>query len=929
VDTLYLVDGSNFLFRAFHALPPMSTRDGTPTGAVFGMTNMLLRLIEDRKPSHMAVIFDAGGRSERSEIFPEYKANRPECPPELVPQFDLSRRLLRALGLPVLDARDVEADDLIATLARRAQRGGLRVVIVSSDKDLMQLVQGDEITLHDTMKEGGKGKSYGPAEVEEKFGVPPAQLGDVLALMGDSIDNVPGVPGVGEKTAAALIKQFGSLPALLDHIDDIKIRGADRIKAALRERREQVLLSRRLVALDEQVDTPLTLDDLRRRPQQPELEPLLRQLEFLRILARLGPQGGASSPGPGQGSSGPAQAASPAAVSAAPGAGFALLPPEIVMTPEQLLALASSLRERAAGGLAVAFPLSGHAQEAARTAPPCGVALFAPGGPPAYVPLSHRYLGVPTQLGLAQVREVLAPLLADPALPKYVNSAKDALLSSENLGLKLAGIVSDPALCSYLLDAGAEHALPALCQQHLGVNILDRATLGQGSSPGKGRRAVDLESVEIAQVAACAAAEAQATLRLGQDLRARLSPESRVLLDEMELPLAGVLSVIERHGVLLDVAVLRQLSTEVSGQLRALEEDIAQKAGSEVNLGSPKQLGELLFVKLGLPPVKKTKTGYSTDAEVLETLAADHPIARQIHEHRGLAKLKNTYIDQLPLLVDERTGRLHTSYNQVVAATGRLSSTEPNLQNVPIRTELGRRIRRAFIAPPGHVLIAADYSQIELRILAHLSRDPLLLQSFQSGEDVHERTAIEMFGPETGARPEMRRVAKMINYGIAYGLSDYGLAVRLGIDRGEARRYIQQYLARYKGVKEYMDRLVLDARRDGGARTLQGRFRPLPDIAHKSYPLRAAAERMAKNTPIQGTAADILKRAMIRVQERLLAEAKGVRMLLTVHDELVLEAPQERAEAAAALAKEAMEGAFRLDVPLLVDVGIGANWADC
>ncbi len=951
VETLYLLDGSNFLFRAYHALPPMTTQAGVPTGAVFGFTNMLLRLLDDHHPTHLAVIFDAGGRSKRTELYAEYKANRAETPMDLVPQFNLTRRLVGALGVRVLDARDVEADDLIATLARQAQRAGMRVVIVSSDKDLMQMCCAD-IVLLDTMKDSNRGLTYGPAEVVEKFGVPPDKLGDVLALMGDSVDNVPGVRGIGPKTAAQLINDFGSLDGLLGRIDEVRVRGADKIKAALLAGQAALRLSRQLVTLDEDVPTQVKPADLLRSdPDMASLEAILRELEFHRLLTRLSPQAAptASLPTPGSPSptAGSPTAGSPTVGSSTAGPPpsillpaapierlpFALTPPIILTAATDLRAAVAALRDRAlSGGLGLSAQMTGHgAPHESRLFPLCGLALYAPGGPPLYLPVGHRYLGVPAQHGRDEVLAVLLPLLSDPAIPKYVYGAKDAYLALTAFGLPLVGLRADPALCSYLLDAGADHALPALCARFLdaAVPLRTRQDLRAGQGPGK--KGVTLETFEIDAVGAIAAAEAQAALVLAPLLRDRLDEASRLLLDDLELPLSQVLAKIECHGVLLDTSVLRRLSLEVDDQLRALEAEVQKEAGSEINLGSPKQLQELLFEKLKLPPGKKTKTGYSTDAEVLEALAAQNPIAKKIHEHRGLAKLKNTYIDQLPGLVDARTGRLHTSYNQVVAATGRLSSTEPNLQNVPIRTDLGRQIRRAFIAPPGYVLLTADYSQIELRVLAHLSKDPLLVKSFQNGEDVHERTAIEMFGPEAGKRPEMRRAAKMINYGIVYGLTDYGLSVRLSIERTVAKTYIKEYFDRYSGVQRFMEELVNRARQDGGARTLLGRFRPLPDIGTRNYQARAYAERMAKNTPIQGTAADILKRAMIDVQRRLETEkaAEGTRMLLTVHDELVLEAPEGREAAIRDLVKDAMEHAFTLSVPLQVDVGAGKNWADC
>ncbi len=971
MPSLYLVDGSNFLFRAFHAMPPMTTKSGIPTGAVRGFVSMLLRLIADELPSHLAVVFDAEGRSKRAELFAAYKANRSETPPELLPQFDLARRMVRALGIPCLDATDVEADDIIATLAQAGRRAALPVVIVSSDKDLMQLVADGQVELLDTMKEEGRGKRFSEKEVAEKFGVPPAQLGDVLALMGDSSDNIPGVPGIGPKTAAQLILHFGSLTALLAYLDahgnlgEISLRGKDKVVAALREHRAQLAISRQLVALEDDLPLPQPLDQLARHPQSVQRDALLAlmtELEFNSLLKRITAPGGLPGlpdlsapsvlpPSPVPVASSPA-ASSPAAanviVSAAtPGSSAAGLPDWIAAKPEppQVLLSAIALRDwlSAAGpslrehGLAFRLMRCGEGDTpqkppSPRVATLAGISLYTPLVPAAYLPLSHRYLGAPQQLSTDEALALLSPHFADAALRKFVYGAKDVLLLLSRYGQSaLAGIAADPALCSYLLDAGQDHSLDALVQQHLPPDypaLLSREALCRAG----GKHAVPFDQVDIAAAADFAAAQARATYLLCATLWPRLDAAAQKLLATLELPLARVLAEIEQHGILIDVDVLGRLSRETDAKLQTLEAEIEGLAGSRINLNSPKQLAELLFDKLGLEPVKKTrgKTGMSVDHEVLEALAEQHPIAHKIIEYRSLSKLKGTYIDQLPGLRDKRTGRLHTTFQQVVAATGRLSSIDPNLQNIPVRSGLGKEIRRAFIAPAGFRLIAADYSQIELRILAHLSRDRLLLESFQSGEDVHKRTAIEMFGPEAGKSDDKRRAAKMINYGIIYGLSDYGLASRLGIERSVAKDYIREYFARYRGVQDFMNDLVAHARRDGGARTLLGRFRPLPDLSNRNYAVRAYAERVAKNTPLQGTAADIMKQAMIDVQSQLAAAGNPqVRLLLTVHDELVLEAPAPVAESVAAEVQRCMEGAVTLAVPLKVDVGIATSWADC
>lgn len=971
MSSLYLVDGSNFLFRAFHAMPMMVSSKGVPTGAVRGFASMLLRLIGEHKPTHLAVVFDAGGKDKRAERFPAYKQNRAECPVELVPQFDLAAKLVSALGVVCLQARDAEADDVMATLARRAEQRGEQVVIVSSDKDLMQLCRDGHIQLLDTMKEEGRGKLFGEAEVVEKWGVPPSQLGDVLALMGDASDNLPGIPGVGPKTAAQLIVQFGSLESLIARRDEVSVRGKDKIIAALTSHEAQLRLVRELVALEEDLPGLPALDALSRQTVDPlPLLQLLKELEFTTLYRRLVAPGGmpgmpdlseaakalesgaatpapvplptaAAAPAESPTAAAPVVPTAPAQGSPAPAFDLAAAiaatdgPPQLVLTEAALAQVAQALSALVATGQAPLVAVTpawcddGHSGHNARLSPLCGLSLCVASQPPWYVPFGHRYLGVEPQLGRELVIERLRPILEDARLPKAVYGAKETQQALLGLGIRLGGMITDPALCSYLLDAGEDHALSALITRTLPPGyppLLERKAVCQA-----GKTTLRLDAVELRRAAELTGGEARATLLTGGALLPALSAASYALLQQLELPLATVLADIEGYGICLDTSVLAALSTEVAAKLDALETQIEQQAGTGVNLNSPKQLAELLFVKLGLPPMKKTKgkTGLSVDAEVLEALAADYPIAEQIMEHRSLTKLKGTYIDALPLLVSKQSGRLHTTYQQVVAATGRLSSTDPNLQNIPIRSELGQQIRAAFVAAPGHVLIAADYSQIELRVLAHLSQDPLLVDSFRSGEDVHTRTAIEMFGPEEGKQSDKRRAAKMINYGIVYGLTDYGLATRLQIERRLAKKYIEEYFARYHGVRSFMDELVRRARSDGGARTLRGRFRPLPDLTSKNFPMRGYAERMAKNTPIQGTAADILKQAMIDVQRVLEQQAPTTRMLLTVHDELVLEAPIAATASVCALVKQTMEQAETLSVPLVVDVGSATNWSDC
>jgi DNA polymerase-1 len=930
-DALYLVDGSGFIFRAYHALPPLTTKAGMPTGAAYGFTQMLIKLETEHRPSHLAVVFDkAGSRSFRHEVFKAYKANRVEPPDDLKPQFALVRTVVETFNIPVLEGDGFEADDLIATLTKQAKERGLRVVIVASDKDLMQLVDDGKVSLHDTMKNVPHGFTYGRKEVEEKFGVPPERLGDVLALMGDSVDNVPGVPGVGPKTAAALIQKFGTLENMLAHVDEIAgvdgLRGAKSVAEKVKANVEGVRLSRQLVSLDENVAVPVAFDDLRRHePDMVKVEKLLRELEFVRLLDRLKPIAH-KPPTLNVDTEGRALPATAPTLLPTPAPSLTVeigkMPAKIVTDEGELRTIASELLRTSE--LGIALESSSAAPSSQLTAALIGIALASPGRATLYVPLGHRYLGVPAQLDAKVALDALGLVLAAAQPRKHVHGLKDAIVLLARYGARIGGVASDPQIASYLIDPNEEHDVTALCGRRLGAAIDSRATL-----LGSGKKALAYDMLEIERAAQYAGCQAEGTLAVGALLRAELEQKGMLrLLDEIELPLARVLATMEQSGVRLDTAWLRTLGADVDQKLQAIEKEVAQLAGAEINLGSPKQLQELLFDKLGLPSTKRTKTGWSTDADVLEELAPLHPVAAKILEHRVLSKLKGTYIDALPAVVDPRDGRLHTSYRQTVAATGRLSSTEPNLQNVPIRTELGREIRRAFIAAEGQLLIAADYSQIELRVLAHLSKDPVLVDAFGKDEDIHRRTVIEMFGEANADDKKLRSVAKMINYGIVYGLSDFGLAQRLGIERADAKRYIEGYLKTYAVLDKYMNSIIEEAYRDGGTRTLFGRFRPIPELQARNRTLRSAGERMARNTPIQGTAADLLKLAMIQVQRMLDTEARDVKMLLTVHDELVLEAPADKAEAIGKRLVDKMENVYKLDVPLKVDLGVGRSWAD-
>jgi len=929
--TLYVVDALNFLFRAFHALPPLSNSKGVPTGAVYGLCQMLLHIEREWQPTHLCVIYDAPGPTFRDEIFAAYKANRPPMPANLAAQIGLSHQVVEAFGLPVLSLPGVEADDTIATLARKAAAAGLQVVICSSDKDLMQLCS-DRIQLLDTMKN----KLLGPAEVQEKFGVPPERLGDLLALMGDSVDNVPGVAGIGPKTAADLISQYGSLDGVLEHVAEIKGKKGQSIASS----RDAIDISRKLVRLREDVALGRDVEDLRRtEPDRARLAELFGDLEFTKLLAQVdGARAAALAPDPeppagsGAGSGSAAESGSghrlrlrppvpPAGTSrqpATPEITVAPLPPQIILDRAALDGLCAAFRSAQACGVAVLAEGAPYPRAAL-----VGLAFALPSGARFYLPVGHRILGGPAMLSAAEALAALGPLLASPEIRKYAHDAKvlDVLLRVR--GITLAGLAGDAMLAAYLLDAGrTSYHLPDLAAAN-GAGEVPARTAWLGS----GRSARPASEVPVEEVGRPLCDESWAALTLARHQEQAMERLGLTkIYREVELPLVSVLARIECWGIRLDCDFLRQLGNEVAGTIATLEREIHEAVGTPFNISSPKQLAEVLFGKLGLPVIRKTKTGPSTDADVLEELASLHPIPAKVVEYRGLTKLKGTYIDALPALVDPRTGRLHTTFNQAVAATGRLSSSDPNLQNIPIRSELGHRIRCAFVADPGYQIVSADYSQIELRVLAHFSQDPAFLDAFASGQDIHRRTAAEVFNVALDAvSSEQRRIAKAINFGLVFGQTDFGLAQTLRIARADAHAYIERYFQRYARVRQYMDEVIAEARRTGAVSTLLGRTRSLPQIKSSRPQERNYAERMARNTPIQGSAADLLKLAMIRV-DREMVRFPDARLLLTVHDELVFEVKTDEVAVFSTWVKDVMESAYPLRVPLVVDVHSGANW---
>lgn len=882
-DVLYLVDLSGYVFRAYHAVAPLTSPSGEPTHATYGTVNMLAKLVDDRKPAYLGIAMDSPGKTFRDEIDARYKAHRPPPPEDLTVQMKRCKEIVEAYRIPIFAADGLEADDLIAVAVQRAKAKGLRVVIASADKDLMQLVDDEHVMMWDAMRD----RVYGPPEVEEKFGVPPSQVRDLLALVGDSSDNVPGVPGVGMKTAAELLRDHGSLEGIYQHLDQVK---KQRIRESLEKNESEARLSQRLVSLHMDAPVELDLDALRYgAPDVLRLRALYTELGFTRLLKTM----------------------------KVPEASVRQASYTTILTADALAAFVAEAKQ--AGRLAIVAhgtatePMFAHLT---------GLALAHTPGHGAYVPLGHRYLGAPPQLSIAQAVEAITPLLADRHVAKIGHDLKYTEVLLRRHGAPAFDGAHDTMLAHYLLDAEADNALPALAERHLGAKL---PPLETDLPKKKGRRTLD--EIEVEHAAPFAAAWADAALSLAEKDVARLKADRlEGLLVELELPLASVLADMELRGVLVDTGALGGLATQMTKELADLEKKAHEAAGQEFNVASPRQLETILFDTLGLKSSRKTKTGRSTDAEVLEALADDHALPGIILEHRAIAKLKGTYVDALPKLLHPETGRIHTRWSQAVAATGRISSQDPNLQNIPIRTALGRSIRRAFVAPEGKVLLSADYSQIELRVLAHLSKDEVLVDAFVRGQDVHTRTAMEVFGVEEAAvTPEMRRQSKTVNFGVIYGMGETALAKRLGIPRADAASFIDRYFARYHGVRAFLDQTMADARKSESVHTLLGRRRLLPDLRSSDRQRRAQAERIAQNTPIQGTAADILKLAMVKLREPVV---KGAAMVLTVHDELVFEVPSGAAEEAAAKLKGVMEGVMPLGVPLVVDVGWGATWAD-
>jgi DNA polymerase-1 len=922
MPTLTLIDGSGFIFRAYHAIPPLSSTRGVPTNAVYGFTTMLLKALREHAPTHVALVFDAGRRSFRNDLYPEYKANRPPPPDDLVPQFPLVRDVARALDVATLEEVGFEADDLIATLADRARAQGFDVVVVTGDKDFTQLVD-DRLALYDPMAEAsGRGGWIRAPEVLAKMGVPPDRVVEYQAILGDKVDNVPGIPGVGEKTAAALIQHFGTVEAMLARPEEIPgavTRGGEKLREKIVASADRLRLNRRLVELRRDLALPFDPAAFARRPIDVEkARALFKELDFGRLLRDLQPSGGSPPAQPRQEPpSAPVSATAPSASAPAPAPAPAAreLPVEVLHDAVALDAAVAAVQ----GGPVGLFPVLGEGSP--RHAVLVGLG-FSGAGRAFYVPLGHRYLGAPPQLGGEAAAKGLRPLL-EGSSPLQLHGRKSAIQALGRLGLRLSAPGEDTELASsLLLPTRREHLLEDVARERAGLEL--------PAPPVALRGGHGMEGHPVEAIAPWAGGAAAALLAVAPAVVAALDARGLgKLYREVERPLVPVLAEMERTGVAVDRGAMEGMSAEFGSAMRDLEARIHAAAGHAFNVASTRELARVLFEELQLPVQKKLKTGPSTDQEVLEKLAELHPLPGLVLEHRSLSKLKGTYVDALPLLIDPADGRIHTTFNQSGAATGRLSSSDPNLQNIPIRTEISRRIRAAFVAPEGRRLVSADYSQIELRILAHYSKDPALLESFRRGEDVHTRTAAETFetAPDQ-VTPDQRRIAKVLNFGIAYGLSAFGLAARLDLPRDRAQGIIDAYFRRYAGVRRWLDQTVADAKRTGSVRTLWGRERALPEIGSRNPGLRMAAERMAVNTPIQGTAADVVKVAMLRVHAALPAASAASRLLLQVHDELVVEAPEGDVAPVEELLRREMMQSGSLDVPLEVEVGHGRSWAE-
>ena len=885
--SLYLIDGSSYIFRAYFGIRQfLSTSTGFPTNALYGFIHMLQKVVKDEKPDYLAVAFDSKEKTFRHKMYEDYKANRDAPPEDLGKQFPYFEPLVQAYNIHGVRVPGYEADDIIGTLAKKAAEEGFKVVIVSGDKDMMQLI-GPDIRMLDTMKN----KWFGVKEVEEKFGVTPDKVVDVMGLMGDSSDHIPGVKGVGPKTASELIRKFGSMHDLYERIDEVD---KAKLKEKLVQDKEMALLSRELVTINTSMELRGGLEDMKfKSPDNSELRKLFSEFEFSSLLSELGDD---------------PEVRSPTIESHY----------ETIMTETDLERWIEKLKE--SNIFALDLETTSLHPIQARVV---GISLSCQAGVACYIPLAHRYLGVPDQLDPNWVLKKLKPLLEDPKFKKVGQNIKYDLIVLRNEEVRLQGVTFDTMLASYILNpSGRRHNMDDMARDYLG-----HTTIKYKEVVGTGSKEISFDEVDVERATEYAAEDADITWRLYEKLSPLLKGDDLKLLLELELPLIEVLAKMELHGMKVDKGHLQKLSKLLQQKLEEQQKEIYSLAGEEFNINSPKQLSVILFEKLELPVIKKTKSGYSTDVSVLEQLASEHDLPDVILTYRQLVKLKSTYVDALQDDIFSKTGRVHTSFNQTIAATGRLSSSNPNLQNIPIRTEMGREIRKAFVVEGNNYLLSADYSQVELRVLAHLSEDEALVDAFQMGEDIHTRTACEIFGtsPER-LDAEARRMAKAVNFGIVYGLSAFGLSRQLKIYPKDAKKFIDQYFALYKKVKVYMEETVAQAKEVGYTLTIMNRKRYLPDLKSQNRQVRESAERIAINSPVQGSAADLIKLAMIQLTEQIRKQKLKSRMILQVHDELVFECPENEEQKMRALVKKEMEEVVPLKVPLVVDIGWGKNW---
>lgn len=883
--TLYLIDGNSYIYRAYYAIRGLTNSKGFPTGAVYGFTNMLLKVVREKRPDYIAIAFDSPAPTERHRLFEVYKAQRPKAPNELIGQIPYIKRIVNAFNIPVLEIEGYEADDILATLAKRGEGEGLDVTVVTGDKDIFQII-GPNIRTYDTMKD----KVYEEKDVIERFGVGPDKVVEVMGLMGDAIDNIPGVAGIGEKTATELIKEFGSIENLLKNLEEVK---KPKLRETLKNHADIARLSHNLATIN--TDLPIKVDfkDLSiKSPNNESLLHIVKELEFTSLLKLLTPH-----------------------------AALEKNEYKTITSEEDFLNLIDEIKKTTE--LSVDIETTGKDPMIAGLV---GISISIEPERAYYIPVGHTYPGVPHQIQKEYLLKNLKPILEDETYRKIGQNIKYEIVVLRNHGINLKGISFDTMIASYLLNP----TKPVHNLENIALEYLDYKILTYKEVAGKGKKQIGFEEVHIDTASKYSCEDSDITLRLKKILSPLIQEKGlKILFYDVEIPLVEVLAKIEMNGFKIDKELFHKMSKEIEGQLNSIIERIYFLAGEKFNINSPKQLAEVLFEKLGLKPTKRTKTGYSTNVEVLQELSLQHELPKEILEYRNLFKIKSTYLDTLPNLVNPKTGRIHTSLNQTVTATGRLSSSEPNLQNIPIRGDLGKRIREAFIAEKGNLLLSADYSQIELRILAHLAQDDILIDAFKRGEDIHTRTATEIFNlPPESITPNMRRQAKTVNFGIIYGISPYGLSIELGITPTQAKDLIDTYFEKHKSVKEFIEKNLEEAKTKGYVTTILCRQRPIPELMSQNSTVRQQGERLAINTPIQGSAADLIKLAMVNISKRLNKINSKAKMILQIHDELIFEFPEEEVEEVKKVVREEMEGVIEFSVPIKVDIGVGRNWGE-